>query len=70
MRKSREELWNLVKIKIWYLLKRRKKKKFSKRSCLEIVLKVVWKVVFVLYLSLRELRARLRSEMFLDIMKF
>ena len=35
----------------------------SRESCLGIVLKVV----FVLYLSLRELRAKLVSEMFPDI---
>ena len=43
--------------------KKEKKIFISRESCLEIVLKVV----FVLYLSLRELRARLGSEMFSDI---
>ena len=33
----------------------------------EVVLEIVLKVVFMLYLSLRELRARLGSEMFSDI---
>ena len=42
------------------------KKKFFK-SQEEVVLEIVLKVVFMLYLSLRELRARLGSEMFSDI---
>ena len=42
-----------------------KKKKFISQE--KVVLEIVLKVVFVLYLSLRELRAKLGSENFPDI---